>query len=159
MPPVKRPYKHRKSSNRSEVSSGRASSASSTASASQASRVRWTRRNSGSSLRGQSRRWVSHDAQYRPQSSISAQTSASDTTNGLDGIPERHQDEYQDIEALNEVIMAVDLTDRGAIGCAYYVARTETLYMEDVQMGDAEMVDAREFCTVEIAILSELTNF
>lgn len=48
------------------------------------------------------------------------------------------------MDALSEVIMAIDLTDRGAIGCAYYVARTETLYfMEDVQMGDIEMVDAR----------------
>jgi DNA mismatch repair protein MSH5 len=44
---------------------------------------------------------------------------------------------------LSEVIMAVNLTDRGAIGCAYYVAQTETLYfMEDVQMGDADMVDS-----------------
>ena len=42
--------------------------------------------------------------------------------------------------------MAVNLTDRGAIGCAYYVAQTETLYfMEDVQMGDAEMVDSCKF--------------
>lgn len=42
--------------------------------------------------------------------------------------------------------MAVNLTDRGAIGCAYYVAQTETLYfMEDVQMGDVDMVDSCEF--------------
>lgn len=58
-------------------------------------------------------------------------------------MPGVRQDEYQDVETLSEVIMAVDLTDRGTIGCAYYVAQTETLYfMEDVQMGDAEMVDA-----------------
>ena len=44
---------------------------------------------------------------------------------------------------LSEIVMAVTLTDRGAIGCAYYVARNETLYfMEDVQMGDANMVDS-----------------
>jgi DNA mismatch repair protein MSH5 len=44
---------------------------------------------------------------------------------------------------LSEVILAVTLTDRGTIGCAYYVARNETLYfMEDVQMGDANMVDS-----------------
>jgi hypothetical protein len=49
---------------------------------------------------------------------------------------------------LSEVIMAVNLTERGAIGCAYYVARTETLYfMEDVQMGDAEMVDSCEWAS------------
>jgi DNA mismatch repair protein MSH5 len=52
-------------------------------------------------------------------------------------------EEYPDVEMLSEVIMAVTLTDRGAIGCAYYVARNETLYfMEDVQMGDANMVDS-----------------
>ena len=45
--------------------------------------------------------------------------------------------------------MAVNLTDRGAIGCAYYVAQTETLYfMEDVQMGDSEMVDSCTFTAI-----------
>jgi hypothetical protein len=58
---------------------------------------------------------------------------------------EAPQEEYPDVEMLSEVIMAVTLTDRGAIGCAYYVARNETLYfMEDVQMGDANMVDSCE---------------
>jgi hypothetical protein len=53
------------------------------------------------------------------------------------------RDEFLDLDALSEIVMAVDLTDRGTIGCAYYVARTETLYfMEDVQAGNAEMVDA-----------------
>ena len=58
---------------------------------------------------------------------------------------EAHEEESPDVEMLSEVVMAVTLTDRGAIGCAYYVARNETLYfMEDVQMGDANMVDACE---------------
>lgn len=53
------------------------------------------------------------------------------------------KEEYPDVELLSEIIMAVTLTDRGAVGCAYYTAQTETLYfMEDVQMGDAEMVDS-----------------
>lgn len=53
------------------------------------------------------------------------------------------QEDFLDMDALSEVIMAVNLTDRGCIGCAYYVARTETIhFMEDVQVGDAEMVDA-----------------
>lgn len=43
----------------------------------------------------------------------------------------------------NEVIMAVNLTDRGTVGCAYYAARDEKLYfMEDAQMGGADIVDA-----------------
>ena len=56
------------------------------------------------------------------------------------------REDFVDMDALSEVIMAVNLTDRGAIGCAYYIARTETLYfMEDVQVGDAEMVDACQY--------------
>lgn len=49
-----------------------------------------------------------------------------------------------DFDEDQEVIMAVDVTDRGSIGCAYYVAREEKLcMMEDIQLGGAEMVDGR----------------
>ena len=42
--------------------------------------------------------------------------------------------------------MGVNLTDRGTVGCAYYVARTETLYfMEDVKLGGADVVDACKY--------------
>ncbi|KAF2093029.1 hypothetical protein NA57DRAFT_81710 [Rhizodiscina lignyota] len=38
--------------------------------------------------------------------------------------------------------MAVDMRGRGDVGCAYYVAREETLYfMEDVKAGGADIVD------------------
>lgn len=48
-----------------------------------------------------------------------------------------------DMEMLNEIVMAVNLTDRGTVGCAYYVARDEKLYfMEDVRLGGADTVDA-----------------
>lgn len=53
------------------------------------------------------------------------------------------RDDDADNEDLSEVVMAVNLTDRGTVGCAYYVARTETLYfMEEMRMGNAEVVDA-----------------
>lgn len=43
---------------------------------------------------------------------------------------------------MNEVIMAVDLRDRGTVGCAYYVAREEKLYlMEDVRFGGIEIIE------------------
>lgn len=49
-----------------------------------------------------------------------------------------------DLDEDQEVIMAVDVTDRGSIGCAYYVARDEKLcMMEDIQLGGVEMVDGR----------------
>ena len=39
--------------------------------------------------------------------------------------------------------MAVDLKERGTVGCCYYVAREEKLYfMEDVQLGGVDVVDA-----------------
>jgi hypothetical protein len=48
----------------------------------------------------------------------------------------------EDADALNEIIMAVDLRDRGTIGCAYYVAREEKLYlMEDIKMGGLEIIE------------------
>ncbi|UPX10844.1 uncharacterized protein EKO05_0001482 [Ascochyta rabiei] len=38
--------------------------------------------------------------------------------------------------------MAVDLTPRGTVGCCYYVARDEKLcFMEDMQIGGADIVD------------------
>jgi DNA mismatch repair protein MSH5 len=47
-----------------------------------------------------------------------------------------------DFDHLDEVIMAVQLTERRTVGCAYYVARAETLYfMEDVKLGGPDIVD------------------
>lgn len=49
------------------------------------------------------------------------------------------------LDALNEVIMAVDLRERGTVGCCYYVAREEKLYfMEDVKFGGLDVVDTCE---------------
>jgi DNA mismatch repair protein MSH5 len=48
----------------------------------------------------------------------------------------------EDADAMNEIIMAVDLRDRGTIGCAYYVAREEKLcLMEDIKMGGLGIID------------------
>lgn len=48
-----------------------------------------------------------------------------------------------DLESFHEIIMAVNVSDRGTVGCAYYVARTEKLhFMEDAQLGGADVVDA-----------------
>jgi DNA mismatch repair protein MSH5 len=60
------------------------------------------------------------------------------------GIHEEERDE--DFDALNEVVMAVDLRDYGTVGCAYYVAREETMYfMEDAKLGGKEMIELRKF--------------
>jgi DNA mismatch repair protein MSH5 len=52
----------------------------------------------------------------------------------------------EDADALNEIIMAVDVRgSNGTIGCAYYVAREEVLYiMQDAHLGGKAMVDQRK---------------
>jgi len=48
----------------------------------------------------------------------------------------------EDADAMNEIIMAVDLRDHGTIGCAYYVAREEKLcLMEDIKMAGLDIID------------------
>ncbi|USW47708.1 Putative DNA mismatch repair protein MutS, core [Septoria linicola] len=48
-----------------------------------------------------------------------------------------------DEEALSEVVMALNVTDKGSVGCVYYVARHAKLcFMEDVQAGGSDVVDA-----------------
>lgn len=49
-------------------------------------------------------------------------------------------------DTLNEIIMAVDMTLRGTVGCCYYMARDEKLYfMEDIEYGDVDVIDACEY--------------
>lgn len=51
--------------------------------------------------------------------------------------------EDEDIDHLNEVVMAVDLNGATTVGCCYYVAREEKLYfMEDMKLGGPDVVDA-----------------
>ncbi|KAK5110382.1 hypothetical protein LTR62_006090 [Meristemomyces frigidus] len=58
-------------------------------------------------------------------------------------VKERQQQQSDaDLEANDEVIMAVQLTERGTVGCAYYVACQETLYfLEDVRIGGPDVID------------------
>jgi hypothetical protein len=57
-------------------------------------------------------------------------------------------------EALNDIIMAIDMHGRGDIGCAYYVAREETLYfMEDIKSGGGDIVDN---CECQYSVLSRV---
>lgn len=50
--------------------------------------------------------------------------------------------EREDADSLNEVIMCVDMRDRGTVGCCYYVARDQKLFvMADVTYGGIEVVD------------------
>ena len=55
-------------------------------------------------------------------------------------------DEREDNDAANEVVMALDMRDRGTVGCCYYVAREEKLYfMDDIKFGGIDVVDTGTF--------------
>ncbi|KAB5579927.1 muts domain V-domain-containing protein [Coniochaeta sp. 2T2.1] len=57
-----------------------------------------------------------------------------------DGSPP--EDDLDDNDALNEIIMAIEMKDNNTIGCAYYVAMEETLYLqEDIPMAGIEIVE------------------
>ncbi|KAL5113758.1 hypothetical protein ACEQ8H_008370 [Pleosporales sp. CAS-2024a] len=52
-------------------------------------------------------------------------------------------DELDADDTLNEVIMSVDLTTSGTVGCCYYVARDEKLFFaEDILFGGVDTLDA-----------------
>lgn len=58
-------------------------------------------------------------------------------------------DSASDESTLSEVIMAVNVSEKGTVGCAYYVARNETLYfMEEVSVRGAEIVDSRQCISI-----------
>ena len=58
--------------------------------------------------------------------------------------PSQGVDAVEEDEILQERVMAVDMRDRGSIGCSYYVAATEALYLlEDVKSGGLETIDQR----------------
>lgn len=60
----------------------------------------------------------------------------------------------EDFDALNETIMAVEMKERGSIGCAYYIAREEKLcLMEDIKMAGLEIVDTLKLHTQPTVIL------
>jgi DNA mismatch repair protein MSH5 len=62
-----------------------------------------------------------------------------------DGILQENENDIQireNMDSMNEVIMAVNMKDRGSIGCAYYVAREEKLcLMADISMGGLDIID------------------
>ncbi|KAE8444261.1 hypothetical protein EG329_000761 [Mollisiaceae sp. DMI_Dod_QoI] len=82
-------------------------------------------------------------AEWAPSSSVAASSSHREENVQAEII--ETEDEIQareDSDAMNEVILAVDMRDRGTIGCAYYVAREEKLcLMEDIKMAGLDIID------------------
>lgn len=61
-----------------------------------------------------------------------------DNENAEDGAADENADYLQ------EIVMAVEIKERGTVGCAYYVAQEEKLYcIEQIKFGNVEIVDSR----------------
>ncbi|KAI9699119.1 MAG: MutS protein msh5 [Candelina mexicana] len=90
----------------------------------------------------------------RDSHSAAARSSAAHSDNGLGRENDAEIDDREDNDALNEVIMALDVKDRGTVGCSYYVARQEKMYfMEDVKFGGLEVIDTLKIHTEPTVIL------
>lgn len=75
---------------------------------------------------------------------LGAQPFPESRSNGTTQLEPEDDDEIVD-DTLHEVIMAINVRERGTVGCAYYIARDEKLLcMEDMRLGGAEAVQARE---------------
>lgn len=63
-----------------------------------------------------------------------------------------HEDQTAELDALNEVIMAIDIRDHGTLGCAYYVAKDECMYcMDDAKLAGLDMVELCKYIQVLIS--------
>jgi DNA mismatch repair protein MSH5 len=60
-------------------------------------------------------------------------------------LPAADDEDFRNDE-LDHVVVAIDSMDRGKVGCAYYVAREESMFcMKDVAHGGLEIVETRKF--------------
>jgi DNA mismatch repair protein MSH5 len=60
-------------------------------------------------------------------------------------LPAADDEDFRNDE-LDHIVVAIDSMDRGKVGCAYYVAREESMFcMGDVANGGLETVEARKF--------------
>jgi DNA mismatch repair protein MSH5 len=132
MPPKRRPPF--KPSSRSKASSRSVTS----------SRSHTSRRTSGgSSTTHHSRASISGPSQPRPRAHIAAQPRPFVSNSASIRAPSESVARDEQDHTLNEVVMAVDLTPKGTVGCCYYVARDEMMFfMEDIQIGDVDVADA-----------------
>lgn len=149
MAPFKQSQKRRKSSEsgrnvRNRTESRATSTQSNARSGSRHSTV--SRTSSTQSLRGNGRRRSfpppASTRSERPVSAATNRTFATDaqSTATAAAAPE---DLEADLDVQAEVVMAVNLAERGTVGCAYYVARDEKLYfMEDMRLGGPHVIDS-----------------
>lgn len=57
----------------------------------------------------------------------------------------RQTNEQAEDDNANEVVMAIEMRDRGTVGCCYYVAARETMFlMADIKSAGLDVIDICE---------------
>ena len=68
----------------------------------------------------------------------------------LEAAFQEQMEEEADHERLDEIVMAIEMKDRGTIGCCYYVAAREAMFlMSDAKSAGLDIVDQRR-CLEEL---------
>ena len=71
------------------------------------------------------------------------------------GVPNVIDEDEDILDDLGEVVMAVDIKEKGTVGCCFYSACEERLsILSDVQFGGKDFIDMREFVMSEHGLFS-----
>lgn len=109
----------------------------------------FARRSRGNRTSSQDTHYISSRPSYSRATSVATSRSLQNENENLpsNALPHSQvttQEERldDDDEELCRVIMAVDMKDRGTVGCSYYSAQEEKLYvMEDIVYGGHDVID------------------
>lgn len=86
-----------------------------------------------------------------PPANINTGRLASEAVASTNGVLPQELDD----EDLCQVIMAIDIKDRGTVGCSYYNAQEEKLYiLEDIARGGKDIVDKCKHTYLPISLKS-----
>ncbi|KAM5507939.1 hypothetical protein McanMca71_001210 [Microsporum canis] len=106
------------------------------------------RRARGNASFSQNSQYISSRPSYSRATSVATSRSVqTERLHSINAVPQsentiREERLEDDDEDLCKVIMAVDIKDRGTVGCSYYSAQEEKLYvMEDIVYGELDIVD------------------
>lgn len=83
-------------------------------------------------------------------------------TDGHGRIEESRSSEFpgsDEPDTMNEVIVAIDMKDNGTVGCAYYVAIDEALFLqEDIPLAGIELVETLLLHTEPTTVLISIRS-
>lgn len=71
-------------------------------------------------------------------------------TRGRRGVPSIIDEDENLIDDSGEIVMAVDIKEKGTVGCCFYIAREERLgILSDIQFGGKDFIDMCKFALLK----------